>query len=262
MSGPQPGPDERRDGKICPMIGGNDLRAIARRAAKRAMAAAGGAGFHSVRTDEDHPLVTAACLKQIPDGGVLHVSTRARFTPLAAEVAFERRIRFEVGTPDAPGAADSGPVAIASDHGGFALKGILVGFLRELGRQPLDLGPRTDEACDYPDFAAAVARRVASGEACCGVVIDGAGIGSAMAANKIPGVLAANCWNVASARNAREHNHANVLTLGAGHLDAGSAYEILAAFLGTSPGDGRHARRVGLIRALEHHKSPEGTPRT
>jgi ribose 5-phosphate isomerase B len=76
-----------------------------------------------------------------------------------------------------------------------------------------------------------------------GIIVDGAGIGSAMVANKVPGVLAANCWNAAAARNAREHNHANVLTLGSGHLDLAGAREVLAAFLSTPVGEGRHARR-------------------
>ena len=213
--------------------------------------------------------VDVDCLRSVPDGASLRISAEARVTPLAQEEAFRRGIRLEsearaehgagFGSEYARSGGSADTVAVASDHGGFALKELLVGFLRDLGRRPVDLGPRSDAACDYPDYAAAVARRVAGGSAALGIVVDGAGIGSAMAANKIPGVLAANCWNVASARNAREHNHANILTLGAGHLDAAQAYEILAAFLGTDPGEGRHARRVGLIHALDASRGELGS---
>ena len=107
----------------------------------------------------------------------------------------------------------------------------------------LDLGTHDETAVDYPDFARAVAEAVAEGRADLGVCIDGAGIGSAMTANKVPGVRAANCWDVASARNAREHNYANVLTLGGRWLSPLGASEILAAFLSTPRGEERHGRR-------------------
>lgn len=228
-----------------------DLREIARRAARRTLAEARGARPHAV---ESNALVSVDCLARTPDGGEFSIPLGARVTPLAQEEAFRRGIRLRPaeGNGEAPVNATPGAtIAIASDHGGFELKRVLVERLRELGRRPADLGPRSPEPCDYPDFAAAVARRVAAGSAALGVVIDGAGIGSAMAANKITGVLAANCWNPASARNAREHNHANVLTLGAGHLSPAQACEVLEAFLGTPVGPGRHERRVGLIHALE-----------
>ncbi len=205
---------------------------------------------------QDRAVVTAAALSAVPDGGRFVVEPGARITPLAEDEAARRGIRFVAG-----GAAQLRPagalrVALASDHGGFALKGALVPLLRELGHNPRDLGPATDAACDYPDFARAVAYEVAEGRADAGIVIDGAGIGSAMAANKVPGVLAANCWDVRTARNAREHNHANVLTLGAGHLDLAAAREVVAAFLGTALGGERHARRVAKILALERERAP------
>lgn len=234
-----------------------DLREIARRAASRALAEADAGG---PRAAGGAALVSVDCLAGVADGGEVSVPLGARVTPLAREEAFRRGIRLQGDSSAAREApvnrSPAVTIAVASDHGGFELKGVLVERLRELGRVPLDLGPRSPESCDYPDFAAAVARRVAAGTAALGVVVDGAGIGSAMAANKLPGALAANCWNVASARNAREHNHANILTLGAGHLSAAAACEVLEAFLGTPVGPGRHARRVGLIRALEQSPAP------
>jgi len=242
-----------------------DLRAIARRAAGRALdgrtseeagrAAGVGVDLDTGRPAEDArvkkaaraPLVTVACLGERGRGEVFAIPTGATVTPLAREEAFGRGIRL-VAEGRHPGARR---VAVGCDHGGRELKAHVLTSLRELGVEARDLGTHDDAACDYPDFAAAVAHAVADGRADLGVVIDGAGIGSAMAANKIPGVLAANCWDERTARNAREHNHANVLTLGAGHLDASAAHTVLTAFLVTPPGPGRHARRVDLIRGLE-----------
>ncbi|MDA1267165.1 MAG: RpiB/LacA/LacB family sugar-phosphate isomerase, partial [Planctomycetota bacterium] len=111
-------------------------------------------------------------------------------------------------------------VAVGADHGGFELKGHVIAELQALGIEACDVGTHSTAACDYPDFALAVARAVSEGRVDLGVMIDGVGIGSAMAANRVPGVLAANCWDERTARSAREHNYANVLTLGAAHLDA------------------------------------------
>jgi ribose 5-phosphate isomerase B len=108
---------------------------------------------------------------------------------------------------------------------------------------------------DYPDFAHVVAQKVASGECRWGIMIDGAGIGSAMVANKVPGVRASVCYDLSSARNAREHNHANVLTLGAGLIGEGLAWQIVTEWLATDWGGGRHARRVAKIDALDQQYS-------
>lgn len=142
-------------------------------------------------------------------------------------------------------------VAVGGDHGGFALKERIAFKLSEQGLDVIDCGTDSTEAVDYPDIAVAVAHRVASGEAAVGVVVDGAGIGSAMAANKIAGVRAALCYDISTARNAREHNHANVLTLGAGLTGDALAWEITQEFLATPYGEGRHAKRVGKINALD-----------
>ncbi|MDF1666298.1 MAG: ribose 5-phosphate isomerase B [Planctomycetota bacterium] len=145
-----------------------------------------------------------------------------------------------------------GVIAIGADHGGFALKERLIGFLKQKNRfQVLDHGAYSKDSVDYPDLAAAVAKSVALGEAAFGILVDGAGIGSCMAANKFPGVLAANCHSEATARNSREHNGANVLCLGSGHLDTNAATAVLDAWLSTAFGGGRHGRRVAKIKAIE-----------
>jgi ribose 5-phosphate isomerase B len=148
-----------------------------------------------------------------------------------------------------PGSSDA--IAIGADHGGYALKERLAFRLGEQGHEVIDCGTHSSDAVDYPDFAHAVAREVADGRAAWGIVVDGAGIGSAMVANKVPGVRAALCYDVSSARNSREHNHANVLTLGASLIGEGLAWQIVEAWLATPWGEGRHARRVGLIDDIE-----------
>jgi len=142
-------------------------------------------------------------------------------------------------------------VAIGADHGGFELKEALKSDLTALGFDILDCGTNSKEAVDYPDFALAVAQKVASGAAWRGVMIDGAGIGSCMVANKVPGVRAAMAYDYASASNSREHNDANVLTLGAGLIGTNQAKLILKTWLTTEFGGGRHAGRVNKILAVE-----------
>ena len=142
-------------------------------------------------------------------------------------------------------------VALGADHGGFPLKEQLKGPLAESGYEVLDLGTASAEAVDYPDFAVAVARAVAQGRAWRGIMVDGAGIGSAMAANKVAGVRAALCYDLTTAQNAREHNDANVLTLGGTLIGTRLAVDIVRTFLATEFGGGRHARRVDKINSLD-----------
>ncbi|MBI5363557.1 MAG: RpiB/LacA/LacB family sugar-phosphate isomerase [Planctomycetes bacterium] len=146
-------------------------------------------------------------------------------------------------------------IAVGADHGGFELKQELAEWLREAGHVLLDHGTFDANTVDYPDFARAVAEAVADGRADVGLCVDGAGIGSAMAANKVPGVRAANGFDVASAKNAREHNFANVLTLGGKRLTRQAAREIVEAFLTTPWGEERHARRIDKIDAIERQYS-------
>ncbi len=174
--------------------------------------------------------------------------------PSEAEIrAVVRRVVSDMSpdlhqTAAAPG---SETIAIGADHGGFALKQKLAAYLKERGYRIEDCGTHSGDAVDYPRFAEAVAQAVAGGGSRWGIVIDGAGIGSCMAANKVRGVRAALCYDISSARNSREHNHANVLTLGAGLIGESLARQIVDAWLETPWGGGRHERRVRLIDALE-----------
>lgn len=142
-------------------------------------------------------------------------------------------------------------IALGADHGGFALKESLRGYLRELGYNLIDCGTHNPEPVDYPDIAYEVARMVAEGQTWRGIIVNGAGIGSAMAANKVPGVRAALCYDLSTAKNAREHNNANVLTLGGRLIGEELAKQIVKTFLETEFGGGRHARRIEKIMAIE-----------
>jgi ribose 5-phosphate isomerase B len=142
-------------------------------------------------------------------------------------------------------------VAVGADHGGYRLKERIVADLREQGFEVHDCGTNGAEAVDYPDYAHRVARLVADGHCRSGIVVDGAGIGSCMVANKVPRVRAATCWDISSARNSREHNHANVLALGAGLIGESLALEIVRTWLATPWGGDRHARRVAKIDDIE-----------
>jgi len=138
-------------------------------------------------------------------------------------------------------------IAIGADHGGFDLKGVLADHLRKAGHQVEDVGTSSREAVDYPVFARAVADAVSQGAADVGIVIDGAGIGSCMVANKVPGVRAALAYDLSSARNSREHNNANVLTLGAGLIGTGLAQQIVDVWLATECTEPRHLNRVSMF---------------
>ncbi len=142
-------------------------------------------------------------------------------------------------------------LAIGSDHGGYHLKENLAEHLRKQGHAVHDCGCPSPEAVDYPDIAHAVAALVTQGTFDAGIIVDGAGIGSCMVANKVPGVRAALCYDLSSARNSREHNHANVITLGAGLIGASLARQIVDEWLATPWGPDRHARRVNMITDVE-----------
>jgi len=152
-------------------------------------------------------------------------------------------------------------IAVGADHGGFELKQAIIEHLRRQDLSVHDCGCLSSEAVDYPDFAHAVANLVGTGVCRWGIIIDGAGIGSCMAANKVPGVRAALCYDLSSARNSREHNHANVLTLGAGLIGAGLARQIVDEWLATPWGPDRHARRVAKITDIEQRYLRSGAER-
>jgi ribose 5-phosphate isomerase B len=142
-------------------------------------------------------------------------------------------------------------VSIGADHGGFELKETLKSELAALGFEVMDVGTVSKEAVDYPDFAHAVAQSVSGGKAWRGIMIDGAGIGSCIVANKVPGVRAGMAYDVSSAINSREHNDTNVLTLGAGLIGVNLARQIVKTWLATEFGGDRHAKRVDKIKAVE-----------
>jgi ribose 5-phosphate isomerase B len=142
-------------------------------------------------------------------------------------------------------------LAIGSDHGGFEMKKALKKHLSDLNYEVIDCGTTDKTSVDYPDFAHAVALLVSQGKAWRGIVIDGAGVGSCMVANKVPGIRAALCYDNATALNSREHNDANVLTLGAGLIGENLAMQIVDTWLATAFLGGRHARRVDKIMAVE-----------
>lgn len=142
-------------------------------------------------------------------------------------------------------------VAIGADHGGYELKEILKSDLSAQGYEVIDVGTNSKEAVDYPDFAYDVARLVSTGKAWRGIAIDGAGIGSCIVANKVPGVRAGMAYDYSSALNSREHNDTNVLTLGAGLIGVNLAKQIAGVWLSTPFGGGRHERRVNKIAIIE-----------
>ncbi len=194
-------------------------------------------------------------VEDLPQSGELRVPYDAVLTPLARDEAARRGVRIrEVPEAEAEAARVAAPervLALASDHAGLAMKKYLKPFLERLGFAVNDLGVHEEKPVDYPDMAAAVARAVSSGDAAFGIVVDGAGIGSCMAANKVPGVRAALCYDKASARNSREHNNANVLTLGGRLIPFELAAEIAAVWLATAFAGGRHLKRVEKINALD-----------
>ena len=142
-------------------------------------------------------------------------------------------------------------VAIGADHGGFELKEALKPELKTLGFEINDVGTNSKEAVDYPDFAHAVAQAVGTGKAWRGIMIDGAGIGSCIVANKVPGVRAGMAYDYSSAVNSREHNDTNVLTLGAGLIGMNLAKQIVKTWLTTEFAGGRHTPRVDKIKSIE-----------
>lgn len=154
-------------------------------------------------------------------------------------------------SPNEPKEEKKKVVAIGADHGGVDLKESLKQTLIANNYEVIDVGTHTKESVDYPDIALAVSTLVASGKAWRGVIIDGAGIGSCMAANKVNGIRAALCYDYATAKNSREHNNANVLTLGAGLIGTNLAKQILLTWLTTDFLGGRHARRVDKIMAIQ-----------
>lgn len=182
-------------------------------------------------------------------GRAIRVGPEDAVAPGARALAEALGVRIEREGADPPSGALT--LVVGSDHAGFALKEELKTWLSQKGYAVRDVGCHSTEAVDYPDYARALAEMVARGEAWRGIMVDGAGIGSAMVANKVAGVRAAPCYDLSTARNAREHNDANVLTLGGGLIGAALARQIVELWLATEFAGGRHARRVEKINALD-----------
>lgn len=206
---------------------------------------------NSVTRDESSKMViTEDDVRGLEAGSVLRIAEGARLTPLAADIVKDRRIEL-VQRISRHGSQASKLVAVGADHGGYKMKEELKRLLIELGHRVQDFGTNSEDAVDYPDFAHAVARAVSEGSADVGIVIDGAGVGSAMTANKVPGVRAAACYSVAVARNSREHNDANVLTLGSKTITSAEMREIVSTWLSTELREERHRKRVNKIISIE-----------
>ena len=203
-------------------------------------------------------IITEAEARTLDVGSTVELAAGGHVTPLARDTLASRRITIVSSGPhDASASQDLVPasdirrVAIGSDHTGQALKRSLIQHMRGRGLAVNDVGPDTTDPSDYPDVAAAVAHAVARREAEAGIVIDGAGIGSAIAANKVRGIRAANCTDETIARYSREHNGANVMTIGSTLLSVEQATRVVDLWLATPMREPRYIRRLSKIRRLE-----------
>lgn len=203
-------------------------------------------------------IITEADARNLEPGTTVELEKGGHVTPLASDTLRERRVTVvPAGSVDPAIPADLAPVspvrrvAIGSDHTGVKLKAALIAHLRQQGIDVNDLGTNGADAVDYPDVAAAVAKTVTRKGADAGIVIDGAGLGSAIAANKIRGARATMCTSVTLARYAREHNGANVLSLGATLVETAEAKAIVDMFLTTPTTEPRYLRRLLKVRKLE-----------
>ena len=208
-------------------------------------------------------IITEADARTLDIGATVELSAKGHVTPLARDTLTARRVTVvRAGSSDEGLPGDLAPtsdirrVVIGNDHNGIAMKRALVEHLRGRGLAVIDVGTNTAESVDYPDIAGEVGRSVARGEADAGIAIDGAGIGSAIAANKVRGVRAAMCLTETIARYSREHNGANVLTLGTSLIDGlETAIRIVDIWLGTPMREPRHIRRLLKVRRLEERFS-------
>jgi len=204
-------------------------------------------------------MLTEAEARRLERGATVVLARGGHITPLALDTLRERRVTVlrDGAAGDESGLAPPTPVqrvAVGSDHTGIALRRAIRDHLRGQGLAVQEVGPDTPDAVDYPDTAGAVARLVAHGEIDGGIVIDGAGLGSAIAANKVRGVRAAMCTDRTLARYAREHNGANVLALGATLVTVEAALAIVDTWRATPMTEARYIRRLGKIQALEDHR--------
>ena len=202
------------------------------------------------RDESAKSLITEDDLRGLESGAKVRIADNARLTPLAQDIVREKQIELIKKGARVP-SISAKSIAIGSDHGGYPVKEQLKIFLAGLGVSIRDVGTSSTDPVDYPDFAHAVATTIGNRQADIGIVVDGAGIGSAMTANKIPGVRAAACYSTTLAKNAREHNGANVLSLGSAQNSIDEIKEIVKAFLTSELTEDRHKMRVGKIDEIE-----------
>lgn len=202
------------------------------------------------RDESAKTLIAEADLRGLNFGAKLRIAENAKFTPLADDIIREKNIVL-IRKSSRRSHSKVKSIALGADHGGYEFKEELKKHLEKGDFQIRDFGTNSKDAVDYPDFAHAVAKAVSEKSVDIGIIIDGAGIGSAMTANKVPNVRAAACYSVALAKNSREHNGANVLTLGSGQNNFNEIKEIVEAFLTTELTEDRHQKRVGKIDAIE-----------
>jgi ribose 5-phosphate isomerase B len=203
----------------------------------------------SIIDERGKQVITESEIRAATHGDTVRIDEGALITPLALDLARERGIEIE--RVRRRSGVRRQRIALGADHGGYEMKEAIKRVLADLGHDFQDFGTHSTDAVDYPDYAHAVGRAVARGACDLGIVVDGAGIGSCMAANKVPGVRAAMCYDETTARNSREHNGANVLTLGGKLISNEKMRDIVRAWLGTELTEDRHRRRVSKIDAIE-----------
>ncbi len=202
------------------------------------------------RDESSKSLITEDDLRGLEPGARVRIAQRAKLTPLARDIVNDKQIELIRKQPRDE-FIKVRTVAVGADHGGYPVKEALKQYLEGLGLNVCDFGTNSTDPVDYPDYAHAVARAVGDNQTDVGIIVDGAGIGSAMAANKVPNVRAAACYSAALAKNSREHNGANVLTLGSGQNTIEEIKEIVEAFLTTEISEARHKKRVSKIDNIE-----------
>lgn len=202
------------------------------------------------RDESSKSLITEDDLRGLEPGSRIRIAQNAKLTPLAQDIVNDRNLQL-VTKQSRDELLKVRTVAVGADHGGFPVKESLKQYLEGLGLNVRDFGTNSTDPVDYPDYAHAVAKAVGDNQTDIGIIVDGAGIGSAMTANKVPNVRAAACYSVVLAKNSREHNGANVLTLGSGQNSLEEIKHIVHAFLTTEISEERHKKRVGKIDYIE-----------
>ena len=199
--------------------------------------------------ERDKPVITEREVRAASPGDTIRIGESALITPLAADLVRERGITIE--RVRRRSASRRQRIGLAADHGGYEMKEAIKRVLADLGHDFQDFGTNSTNPVDYPDYAHVAARAVASGACSLAIIVDGAGIGSCIVANKVPGVRAAMCYDEATAKNSREHNGANVLTLGGKMVSLESMRKIVEAWLAADLTEDRHRKRVAKIESIE-----------